>query len=288
MPWLELINTHTIIMSAKYLLLAPLLVESALAGSLNTGSFSSSLSPFSACNYKSPSSVTTSDGTAEFYFDESDFDDTRDDKGVEICVFEDGTSTNVAQMTKEGWQGFNLYVSSDSFPTDRSTIIAQQFCPGGCSSWCGGLQVVDNALVAEHRASCGEATTTTIVSDIARDTWHDVVVHMRVSQEQDGAYEVWWDGTQVYSVDGTDIGFGTWDGDALSSGWYFKNGIYAFGKYILNPERIHGGHQADYGLDTEDYVDDTTRTLLFDNVSWYETDSDETDGYDTVAPGSAS
>ncbi|KAL4887823.1 polysaccharide lyase-domain-containing protein [Aspergillus ambiguus] len=254
-------------MSAKYLLLAPFLLESALSGTLYAGSFSS-LSPFSACNLKSPSSVITSDGNAVFYFDESDFDGTRDDKGVEICVFEEGTSTNIAQMTKEGWQGFNLYVSSDSFPTNRSTIIAQQFCPGGCSSWCGGLQIVENALVAEHRAACGDATMTTLVADIERETWHEVVVHMRVSQEGDGAYEVWWDGTQVYSVDGIDVGFGTWDGDALSSGWYFKNGIYAF--------------------DTEDYVDGTTRALLFDNVSWYETDSGETDGYDTVAPGNAS
>ncbi|KAL4947113.1 hypothetical protein BDW69DRAFT_199896 [Aspergillus filifer] len=237
-------------MSLRNLLLASSLPKLGLAGTLYTGSFSSSLSPFSACNLKSPSSVTASDSNAIFYFDESDFDDTRDDKGVEICVFEDGTSTNVNQMSKEGWQGFSLYASDDSFPTNRSTIIAQQFCPGGCSSWCGGLQIVENRLVAEHRAACGDATTITLVEDIERDKWHDVVVHMR-----------------VYSVDGVNVGFGTWDGDALSSGWYFKNGIYAF--------------------DTEDYVDGTTRTLLFDNVSWYETDSGETDGYDTVATGSA-
>ncbi|KAH1593580.1 hypothetical protein KXX44_008051 [Aspergillus fumigatus] len=250
-------------MLVKHFSLVPFLLGPAVAGTLYSGDFSSSLSPFSACNLKSPSTITVSDGYANFYFDESDYDGTRDDKGVEICVFEDGTSTNVAQMSKEGWQGFDLYVPSDSFPTDRSTIIAQQFCPGGCSSWCGGLQIINNSLVAEYRAACGGATSVTLVEDIERDTWHSVVVHMRVSQEEDGVYEVWWDGTQVHSADSINVGFGTWDGDALSTGWYFKNGIYAY--------------------DTEDYSDGTTRTLQFDKVRWYETDSGETDGYDTVA-----
>ncbi|KAL4797548.1 polysaccharide lyase-domain-containing protein [Aspergillus venezuelensis] len=255
-------------MSLRNLLLASLLLKPGLAGTLYASSFSSSLSPFSACNLKSPSTVTTTSGTAEFFFDETDFDGSRNDKGVEICVFEDETSTNVNQMSKEGWQGFNLYVSSETFPTDRSTIFAQQFCPGGCSSWCGELNIDGNKLVAEHRTGCVDPTTSTLVDEIEKDVWHDVVVHMRVSQEEDGLYEVWWDGEKVYRVDGINVGFGDWDGDSLSSGWYFKNGIYAF--------------------DIEDYEDGKTRTLLFDNVSWYEDDGGENDGYDTVAPGSAS
>lgn len=61
------------------------------------------------------------------YFDESGYDGTRDDRGVEICVFQDGTKTNIPQMRKEGWQGFRLYVPAGEFPSDKHTIIAQQF-----------------------------------------------------------------------------------------------------------------------------------------------------------------
>ncbi|KAI3009639.1 hypothetical protein CBS147346_1977 [Aspergillus niger] len=204
------------------------------AGTIYHSNFTSSLSPFSACNVESPSYSTATDGNLTVYFDESYYDGTRDRKGAEICVFEDGTSTNVPQMTKEGWQGFSIYVPSDTYPTDKSAIIAQQFCPGGCSSWCGTVEIVNNTLQTTHRAACSTGTTATLVDDIERDAWHSVVVHMRVSEESDGAYEVWWDGEQVYSVEDIDVGFGTWDdNDTLTTGWYFKNGEYCFGIFLV-------------------------------------------------------
>ncbi|PYI30594.1 hypothetical protein BP00DRAFT_426306 [Aspergillus indologenus CBS 114.80] len=237
------------------------------AGTLFASDFSSSSTdPFSLCNYKSPSTGTIVNQALHLYFDESGYDGTRDDRGVEICRFDSGTKTNTAQMTKEGWQGFNLYVPADDFPSDKSTIIAQQFCPAGCISWCGTLEIAGNALVVNHRSACGGATTVTIVDDIPRDQWHAVVIRMRVSAASDGAYEVWWDGAKVYSATGINVGFGTWnDDDGVDEGWYFKNGMYAF--------------------DYSDY-NDATRTLYFDNVSWYQADSGESDGYDTVAPTS--
>ncbi|KAL4881225.1 hypothetical protein BJY04DRAFT_218403 [Aspergillus karnatakaensis] len=245
-------------------ILSPFLHGLAKAGTLYPNDFSSStLSPFTACNLKAPSSITISDSTLEIYFSEADFDGTRNDKGAEICVFEPGTSTNVYQMQKEGWQGFRLYVPSEGFPLNKSTIIAQQFCPGGCSSWCGAVQIKGNALALEHRTGCVDPTEATVVDNIERDIWHDVVVHMMVSQEENGVYELWWNGDKVYGVSGIDVGFGTWQGDVLESGWYFKNGQYAY--------------------DIENYTDGS-RTLLFDNVAWYETDAGDDNGYDTVAP----
>ena len=56
---------------------------------------------------------------------------------------------------------------------------------------------------------------------------------MRVSREQDGAYEVWLDGVKVYSKIGINVGFGTWDGDKLTTRWYFKNGMYAYGESLI-------------------------------------------------------
>ncbi|XRM40163.1 hypothetical protein ABZX51_003483 [Aspergillus tubingensis] len=251
-------------MSILSLLSLPLFHHLAHAGTIYHSNFTSGLSPFSACNVESPSYSTATDGNLTVYFDESYYDGTRDRKGAEICVFENDTTTNVAQMTKEGWQGFSIYVPSDTYPTDKSAIIAQQFCPGGCSSWCGTVEIVNNTLQTTHRAACSTGTTATIVDDIERDAWHSVVVHMRVSEESDGAYEVWWDGEQVYSVSDIDVGFGTWDDDdALTTGWYFKNGEYCF--------------------DTDAYTD-ATRTLYFDNITWYETDDGSDDGYETVYP----
>jgi hypothetical protein len=53
---------------------------------------------------------------------------------------------------------------------DKSTIIAQQFCPGGCSSWCTAVKIKDNSLGIEHRSSCGGATEETVVADVEKDT----------------------------------------------------------------------------------------------------------------------
>ncbi|KAL2206772.1 hypothetical protein CC79DRAFT_1358602 [Sarocladium strictum] len=209
-------------------LLALPLASAAAAGTLYQADFSSGTGPFSTCNFKAHSKAVVADGKLEVFFDEAGFDGTRDDKGVEICVFEDGTRTNVKQMNKEGWQGFRIYVPSDTFPNNKRTIFAQQFCPGGCSSWCGTLEISGNSIVAEHPPACGDATTATIVESIDRDAWHDVLVCMKVSQQLRGAYEVWWDGNLVYSKKNINVGFGDWDGDALESGWYFKNGQYAY------------------------------------------------------------
>lgn len=201
------------------------------AGLLFESNFSS-LAPFSICNTKSPSSGSITNNELRMYFDESGYDGTRDDRGVEICVFQDGTKTNIPQMRKEGWQGFRLYVPAGEFPSDKHTIIAQQFCPGGCSSWCGTLEIANNSLVVNHRPSCGEATSTKIVDNIVRNAWSTVVIRMRVSADEDGAYEVWWNGERIYSSVGINAGFGTWTYDTIDEGWYFKNGMYAYGKSL--------------------------------------------------------
>lgn len=140
-----------------------------------------------------------------------------------------------------------------------------------------------NSLAAEHRAGrCTAPIVTTIVQDIARNIWHDVVVRMKVSREGAGAYEVWWDGEKVYSARNINVGFVDWDDDLLTSGWYFKYGQHAYGMHLLLdiPE---SQSLADIGvLDTENHTS-AQRTLLFDKVKWYETDDGETNGYNTVA-----
>ena len=204
---------------------------------LKASGFEGYLSPFSECNHKLPSyahATSESPVHAGFvkltvYFDESNYEGTRDDKGAEVCHFDSGTTSN-AILKKEGYQGFALYVPSSSFPTDKSTIVAQQFCPGGCSSWCGTLSITGNQLVVDHRSSCGNPTQQVIVSSIARDTWNSVIVRFKVSVAEKGAYEVWYNGGNVYSSKNINVGFGSWSDDTLTSGFYFKNGQYASGR----------------------------------------------------------
>lgn len=200
-----------------------------------------SLSPFSPCNVLSPSFVEANSGSsvysgsakAEAFFNEDYYDGTRNRKGAEFCFFEYGTSTNQIFFQKEGWQGFALYVPSDGYPTTKHSIIAQQFCPGGCSSWCSTLSIAENSLVVNYRPSCGDSTETTIVDSITRDEWHTIIVNIRLSNEDAGHYIVWYDGALAYNATGISIGFGdSWSNDILSPGAYFKNGIYASGMLV--------------------------------------------------------
>ncbi|KAH6880431.1 polysaccharide lyase-domain-containing protein [Thelonectria olida] len=253
------------------------------------------LGPFDECNAKKPSYVQASSGNAfsgtgkmTMYFDETDFDGTRNDKGAELCCEVYGQDDkNVIAMYKEGWQGFAVYVPSSTFPDNKNGSIAQQFCPGGCSSWCGLVTIESNSLTVDHRTYCGDPTHAVVVEDIERDTWHTIVVRFRVSHAKDGAYELWYDGKQVYSATGVNVGFGTWDADAdeLSTGFYFKNGLYAHGEFEIVRRGVVLAHiiLTQSWVDTENYNDET-RTLYFDHVSWYRADDGETDGYATVKP----
>jgi hypothetical protein len=199
-----------------------------------------SINPFTPCNVLAPSFVQASvspktpsgsNQALKVYFDETDFDGTRNDKGAEFCLFEPGTTTNQVNMHKAGWQGFAVYVPSKDYPSDKETGIAQQFCPGGCSSWCGIISIVNNTLALDHRPACGAATHTTIVDDIQRDVWHTMVIHFVASHNGTGEYSLWYDTELVYSKTSINLGFGSsWTNDEVDSGFFFKNGMYAYGK----------------------------------------------------------
>jgi hypothetical protein len=209
----------------------------AFPGNTNTATLmasdfsSETLSPFYACNYKAPSSATAVDGRLKTYFDETNYDGTRDDRGVEIC-------SDMDTVKKELWQGFNLWVPGD-YPDDKQSIIAQQFCLGYCSSWCSTLSIIDNTLTLDRRSSCGTPITETIVDSITRDTWHPVVINSRFSNSGDGRYAVWFDGSAVYNVENINLGFDSaWNSNGtMTTGVGFKNGQYNAGSIIPVPQR---------------------------------------------------
>lgn len=227
-------STTSLLVMLKSLSLVGLLPTVALAwaGNSATDELSASdfestgMGPFFACTYKDPSSATAVSGMLETYFDERDYDGTREDRGVEIC-------TDTPQVTKELWHGFKVFIPSD-YPYGKQSIFSQHFCLGGCSSWCGTLAIVDNYLEIEHRSACGTATQVTLVDDITRDTWHPIVLNARFSNSNDGHYVVWYDGAEVYNVQGINLGFDDeWTSDGhMTAGVGFKNGQYNASTYI--------------------------------------------------------
>lgn len=199
------------------------------------------MSPFSPCNVELPSFVKATTGSplyasdtakVEAFFNESNYDGTRGTKGAEFCYFKYGASTNEVFFQKEGWQGFALYVPSDTYPTDKASIIAQQFCPGGCDSWCAVVSIEANSLTIDHRDGCVTSTHAVLVDSIVRDEWHTIIVNIRVSSQEAGHYTVWYDNNLVYNETGINIGFGdSWSNDVLSPGVFFKTGMYAYGMF---------------------------------------------------------
>lgn len=192
---------------------------------LSASDFSSDMGPFFDCTYRLPSIAEPVSGRLKVYFDESDYDGTRVDRGIEICV-------DRPNVHKELWQGFNLWVPSDTYPYGKQSIIAQQFCDGYCSSWCGTLSIIDNSLVVDHRASCGTPTEEVIVANIERDTWHPIVINSRFSNIEDGRYVVYYDGSVVYNSSNINLGFDdSWTTNgSMTTGVGFKNGQYNAGE----------------------------------------------------------
>ncbi|GGB87190.1 PKD domain-containing protein [Dickeya fangzhongdai] len=227
-------------------------------GEVRTGFEEGVMSPMSVCTTQGPNFVVPAQVADEglntagaggetaikVKWFQSSYNGTRMTKGAEMC--------SPINVYKEAWIGFMFYLPANGYPTDKEAGMFQIFEAGGCSSWAGMLSIVNNSLRIAHRGSCGGATQKTIVSDLARDAWIPVVVHLVASHQSDGQIQIWVgnaaQSSPTYSATGINLGFGDWNGDELASGsqLYFK-----FGQY-------------DY--DTGNYTAGETRTSYYDNV----------------------
>lgn len=182
----------------------------------NSGSF---LDPFYECTFRRPSYAQVVNGELEVFLDEANYDGTRLDRGIKMCA-------DTRPVVRELWQGFSLMIPSD-YSHDKQSIIAQNFCHGGCSSWCGTLDIEGNSLRVDHRYACADSATTTatIIDDLPRDEWVDVVINARFSAAKDGHYTVYWNGRIIYNAQGINLGFDSaWTADgAMTNGVGFKN-----------------------------------------------------------------
>ncbi|OBT58033.1 hypothetical protein VE04_01414 [Pseudogymnoascus sp. 24MN13] len=152
------------------------------------------------------------------------------------------------------------------FPAPPSQPTSQQLLPSSSARGAAraGVGLLPSRAISWSSIIVHPAEILHIVSSIARDTWNSVIVRFKVSAAEKGAYEVWYNGDNVYSSKNINVGFGdSWSDDALASGFYFKNGQYAY--------------------DIENY-NDGTRTLYFDNISWYDVSDGQTDGRSVVNP----
>jgi Polysaccharide lyase len=211
------------------------------------------IAPYQICTTKTPNygQAAMLDGRAamKFFWTQVGYDGTREKRGAEAC--------STLQFVKDGWYGFQFYLPSPGFPTDKTEGIAQIFSEGGCSSWAGMLQMRNNALWFVHRPACVNPTEVQLAAAVPRNTWNSVIVHFTASHETAGGIQIWFgDSTctanaPTYSKLGINFGFGTWDGDQLAIG----------------PSNTIGLKFGMYDFDDTNYTVGETRTLYYDNVT---------------------
>ncbi len=211
------------------------------------------VSPFAICTTQPPNfgrnTTLNGDPSIEFFWTQVGYNGTRLLRGAEAC-----SSLN---FMKEGWYGFQFYLPTPGFPTDKSEGIGQIFAHGGCSSWAAMLHVTNNSLALSYRGACVAPTEAPVAADIRRNTWNPIIIHFVASHQKAGTIEVWYGdavcrgGAPTYRQTGIDFGFGTWIGDTFvdmpNNGIGLKFGMYDF--------------------DAGNYTAGETRTIYYDNVS---------------------
>jgi polysaccharide lyase-like protein len=218
-----------------------------------TGFENGTIAPYQICTTESPNygQATTLDGRAamKFWWTQVGYDGTREKRGAEAC-------SNL-QFVKDGWYGFQFYLPSPGFPTDKTDGIAQIFSNGGCSSWAGMFQMRNDELWFVHRPACVNPTEVRLAASVPRNTWNTVIIHFTASHQMAGGIQIWFgDATctanaPTYSKEGINFGFGTWDGDQLATGATNTIGL-KFGMY---------------NFDDTNYTVGETRTVYYDNVT---------------------
>jgi hypothetical protein len=230
----------------------------------------SNSTPFYYCTTNSPNYVERSStyayegvNSAKFYWNVSGYDtpnqDTREWKGAEACS---GFSTY-----SEGWYGFEFYLPSASYPSDKTATIAQIFQDGSCNSWAAMLVVNDGDLELRYRASCvadgltdkptppAGITVVPIASSVQYDAWKPIVIHWIASNSGTGVLQIWYANqigsfsTPTVSQTGINFGFGSWSGGVLASG---NEEVLKFGQY---------------NWDTTEYGSTDVRVNYFDCVA---------------------
>lgn len=219
-----------------------------------TGFENGTVAPYHICTTQNPNygQVATVNGrmAAKFHWTQVGYDGTRLDRGAEAC-------SNLG-FTKDGWYGFQFYMPSPGFPTDKTLGIAQIFANGGCSSWAAMLQARNDELWFDHRGNCASPPQydVRLATNIPRNTWNSVIIHFTASHLNAGGVEIWFgpatcsQAAPTYSKTGINFGFGAWTGDDLTA----------------DPTNLIGLKFGMYNFDDGNYTAGETRDIYYDNV----------------------
>ena len=237
-----------------------------------------SMEPFHDCTVRLPNYTNVANGRVKTFWTSEWFtmgtaagDVARTDKGCEMCILTERFYTQ-----KEGWYGFTMNVGSD-YRTDSNAGVAQIFgFSNNYFTWEAMLKITNNDLIMGYRGRGSEQpgaqdiTDTTVLSSVPRDTDLNIIIHFVLSAANNGVMEIWIDGVKKMEHTGINLGFGTWVNDAVDCG------VDEFGVENCRTELKSG----QYNYDTDGYIANETRTIYYDNVTWY----NGSNGYATVDP----
>ena len=237
-------------------------IASAQAQDLMSSDFDgSSLEPFHVCTTQSPNYSRIVDGRLKTFWQESSYNGTRMTKGAEVCAADWHTR-------KEGWYGMTMNLGSD-YPSDKTAGVAQifQFVNESFWTWAAMLLIDDGDLTILHRPNGGTSSNVeeVVYADFPKNQDFNIIIHFIVSNQNNGELQIWVDGVSRYHKTNINFGFGTWNSNDVQTGDYTYVDLKA----------------GQYNFDDGGYANNETRTVYYDNLSWY----NGPDGYSKVDPG---
>ncbi len=191
---------------------------------------------------------------------ESKYDGSRGTRGVEGM----SARNSNPRITSEGWYAFSFYLPAGEFPTNKRTIMAQII------AWHSSLPATNKSIVvsmgsdgalglnAYYGTGDGDALSTGSIklwtsSAGKMDTWHDLIIYVKFSNNNTGEVKAWLngapEGSPTGALSGIKVGNGAWtSANLMTIGAYVKWGMYCW--------------------DTANYSANETRTIYFDEIAY--------------------
>ncbi len=218
---------------------------------------------FFECTTKSPNYARVVNSRLKTYWVESGYDGGRVSKGAEACVeFSDFVSH------KETWMGMKMNIAN-GHRNDTQSGVAQifQFVDNAnIFTWTGMLKYEygDLRFVRRSGKNTSSMVDDVVVSNLARNQDHDIIIHYVLSGSNAGLVEIWVNGNLEYGAYNINFGFGNFN----------SNDVQHDDTYV----ELKIGQ---YNYQNDEYVPGEERIIYYDNVTWY---NGGTEGYDVVNP----
>ena len=163
------------------------------------------------------------------------------------------------------------------YPDDKEAGVAQIFgWQPGFWTWEAMLIVKNGDLVISHRNPLTEEAM--VYANFPYGRTIPIVMHFILSNQQRGVFEIWVDGVLRYQKRNINFGLGSFNNNDVKIGDTSKDfGSDAAGSFTTLK-------MGQYNYEFDDYDNNETRTVYYDNVSWY----NGANGFDIVNPDESS